>query len=124
MTSSLGVRDHRVFLTEDELLLAEDLRGELERQEADVTGPLGTVADALEFLRMEPAPCLAVFDISLQDEMVCPMADVPRAQDVTFIFATGSDAQAIPPTNADVPRAGTPVELKHLVGTSGPDGAV
>lgn len=110
--SSLNGR--RVLVVEDEYLLAEDLRAALERQGAEVMGPVATVAGALDLLRRGPAPVIAILDINLQGEMVYPVADALRARGIPFIFATGYDAQAIPPAYAGVPRAEKPVELQMM----------
>jgi CheY-like chemotaxis protein len=100
-------------VVEDEYLLAEDLREELERQGAEVMGPVPSVAEALELLRSGPAPYVAILDINLGGEMAYPVADALRARDIPFIFATGYEAQAIPKAYADVPRAEKPVEVRQ-----------
>lgn len=104
----------RVLVVEDEYILAEDLREELESVGSEVLGPVPTVAEALELLRSEPAPDIAVVDINLQGEMAWPVADLLRDMGVPFIFATGYDAEAIPPAYADVTRAEKPVALRDL----------
>lgn len=119
--SSSGTRDlswlrgRRVLVVEDEYLLAEDLRQDLEDQGADVLGPVPSVAEALELLRQDPAPDLAVLDINLQGGKVYPVADALRAKAIPFLFATGYDAQAIPPAYADVPRTEKPLALRELI---------
>ena len=107
------VKGRRVLVVEDEYLLAEDLREELESQGAEVMGPVASVADALELLRSGPAPYMAILDINLGGEMAYPVADALRARDIPFIFATGYEAQAIPKAYADVPRAEKPVEVRQ-----------
>lgn len=111
---SSSLRGRRVLVVEDEYMLAEDLRQELEDQGAEVLAPVPTVAEALELLHQGPAPDLAILDINLQGEMVYPVADALRAQAIPFLFATGYDAQAIPPAYADVPRAEKPLALRDL----------
>ena len=118
-TSPLGgfalssIKGRRVLVVEDEYMLAEDLREELERQGALVMGPVASVADALELLRSGPAPYVAILDINLGGEMAYPVADALRARDIPFIFATGYEAQAIPKAYKDVPRAEKPVEVRQ-----------
>ena len=108
-----SVKGRRILVVEDEYMLAEDLREELERQGALVMGPVASVADALELLRSGPAPDMAILDINLGGEMAYPVADALRARDIPFIFATGYDAQAIPKAYSDVPRAEKPVEVRQ-----------
>ena len=113
----------RVLVAEDEYLLAEDLREELERAGALVLGPVPTVREALELLAAEPAPDMAILDINLGGEMVYPVADALRARGIPFIFATGYEPWSIPEAYKDVPRAEKPVEVRQLtsklVGQSG-----
>jgi CheY-like chemotaxis protein len=111
---STSLQGRRVLVVEDEYMLAEDLRAELERQGAEVMGPVASVADALELLRQGPAPYMAILDINLGGEMVYPVADALRAQGVPFIFATGYNSWSIPEAYKDVPRAEKPVELKQV----------
>ncbi|TNC67572.1 response regulator [Rubellimicrobium roseum] len=101
----------RVLVVEDEYVLADDLRAELEARGAKVIGPVATLLDGLNIVQQGPVPDLAILDINLQGEMVYPLADVLRELGVPFLFATGYDAQAIPVRYADVPRAEKPVEL-------------
>ena len=104
----------RVLVVEDEYLLAEDLHEELERQGAEVLGPVASVAEALELLRQGPAPHMAILDINLGGEMAYPVADALLARGIPFLFATGYDAWSIPEAYADVPRMEKPVELRSL----------
>ena len=112
-----SLRGRRVLVVEDEYMLAEDLREELERQGAEVMGPVASVADALEILRSGPAPDMAILDINLGGEMAYPVADALRARDIPFVFATGYDAQAIPKARSDVPRAEKPVAVGQATAT-------
>jgi CheY-like chemotaxis protein len=109
-----SLQGRRVFVVEDEYVLAEDLREELERQGAEVMGPVATVDEALELLRSGPAPSMAILDINLGGEMAYPVADALRARNIPFILATGYDAQAIPKAYADVPRAEKPLEIRQV----------
>jgi CheY-like chemotaxis protein len=114
-----SLQGRRVLVAEDEYLLAEDLRESLERQGAQVMGPVATVTEALELLRAGPAPYTAILDINLGGEMVYPVADELRTMGIPFIFATGYEPWSIPEAYQDVPRAEKPVELKRLSRISG-----
>ena len=109
-----SLRGRRVLVVEDEYILAEDLRQELEDQGAEVMGPVPSVAEALDLLQQGPAPDIAVLDVNLQGERVYPVADALRSRAIPFIFATGYDAWSIPPAYADVPRAEKPLALREL----------
>jgi len=109
------VKGRRILVVEDEYMLAEDLREELESQGALVMGPVASVADALELLRSGPAPDMAILDINLGGEMAYPVADALRARDIPFIFATGYNAHAIPKAYSDMPRVEKPVEVRQAI---------
>lgn len=109
-----SVQGRRVLVVEDEYMLAEDLREELESQGAEVMGPVASVADALALLASGPVPDMAYLDINLGGEMAYPVADALRAREIPFIFATGYEAQAIPKAYADVPRVEKPVEVGQV----------
>ncbi|WP_207103034.1 response regulator [Paracoccus shandongensis] len=104
----------RVLVVEDEYIIAEDLREELEREGALVLGPVASVAAALDLLQGGPRPDTAILDINLRGERVFPVADRLRAMGVPFVFATGYDAEAIPRDYADVPRIEKPFTLRDL----------
>ena len=104
-----SLRGRRVLVAEDEYMLAEDLRAELERVGALVLGPVPSVAEALELVAAEPAPEVAILDINLGGEMAYPVADALRARGIPFIFATGYDPWSIPEAYQDVPRTEKPV---------------
>ena len=108
-----SLRGRRVLVAEDEYMLAEDLRAELERVGALVLGPVPSVAEALELVTAEPGPDVAILDINLGGEMAYPVADALRARGIPFVFATGYDAWSIPEAYKDVPRAEKPVEVKQ-----------
>ncbi|MDP8921195.1 MAG: response regulator [Pseudomonadota bacterium] len=110
-----SLQGRRVLVVEDEYMLAQELREGLERQGAEVIGPVPTVAEAMELLRQGPAPDIAILDINLQGEMVYPVADALRAQGIPFLFATGYEPWAIPEAYKDVPRAEKPVEMKTIL---------
>ena len=110
-----SIKGRRVLVVEDEYMLAEDLRNELERQGAEVIGPVASVSDALAAMSGRPDLDAAILDINLGGEMVYPVADALRARGVPFIFATGYAAWAIPESYADVPLCVKPVEVRTPV---------
>ncbi len=113
-TFTLPVQGSRILVVEDEYFLAEDLRGALDRQGAEVLGPVPTVSEALELLSNGPAPDLAILDINLQGETVYPQAEALSALGIPFVFATGHDAQALPQAYADVLRVEKPFDLQQV----------
>jgi len=109
-----GFRGLRILVAEDEYLVADDLRRELEAAGADVLGPVPTVASALALLAVSDAVDGAILDVNLGGETVVPVAEALSARHVRFVFATGYDAWAMPAAYGDAPRCEKPVDLKSL----------
>ena len=107
-----SLRGSRVLVVEDDYLLAQDLREQLQSWGAEVMGPVACVADALALLEAGPVPVVAILDIGLEDEWVYSVADALRTRGIPFVFATGYGAWVIPKGYADVPRAEKPLALR------------
>ena len=105
----------RFLVVEDEYLIAADLAAALEAFGAEVTGPAGTVAEALRLVDAEGHRLDgAVLDINLGADRVYPVADVLRRRGIPFVFTTGYDAAALPQSYADVPRCQKPTDERRL----------
>lgn len=109
-----GFRGLRILVAEDEYLVADDLRRELEAAGANVLGPVPSVASALALLAADDAVDCAILDVNLGGETVVPVADALAARHVRFVFATGYDAWAMPALYGDAPRCEKPVDIKSL----------
>jgi DNA-binding response OmpR family regulator len=99
---------------EDEYMLAEDLRQNLEELGAQVLGPVATVAQALTLLQSEDSLDAAVLDVNLQGDFVFPVLELLRNKRVPFVLATGYDRWALPAAYADVPRCEKPLDMRRL----------
>ena len=104
-----------VLVVEDEYLLAQELCRGLASEGARVMGPAPRLDAALDLLERGPPPSLAILDVSLQGQMVWPLADALAGRGIPFVLVTGYDADAIPEAYAGVPRCGKPVDLARLV---------
>jgi CheY-like chemotaxis protein len=98
-----SLRGHRVLVVEDEYVLAEDLREQLEQQGAEVVGPAASVPAALALLEDGPTPSLAVLDVQLGAVTAYRLADLLRDRGIPFVFITGHEASSVPNAYADVP---------------------
>ncbi len=78
----------RVLIAEDNNLLADSLRVQLERQGHIVIGPAGSVADTMELIHSQ-AIDVALLDIDLRGETVTPVAKQLRARGCPFMFLSG-----------------------------------
>ena len=111
------VRGRRILVVEDEYMLAEDLRLELEEAGAVVLGPAPSVADALALLADAAGgpPDAAILDLNLGGEMAYPVADALRERSVPVMLATGYDVQSIPAAYAEVPRCEKPFDTARCL---------
>ena len=100
----------RLLLVEDEYLLALHLSQLLEDYGAQVVGPVGCVADALDLLDKAPEIEGAILDITLAGEAVFPVADRLRARQVPFAFASGHDPDLMPARFRDVALCRKPID--------------
>lgn len=108
------LRDRRILVVEDEYMLSEDVRELLEAGGAIVVGPVGKLDAAMDLLKGVTLIDGAVLDINLQGEMVFPLADLLRERGVPFLFATGYDAEAIPPRFSQVKRCEKPLNADQV----------
>jgi CheY-like chemotaxis protein len=85
----------RVLVVEDEYLLADEFVRQIERNSADVLGPVKNCAAALEMLLSGADPDIAILDLDLGGERSYPVADALLNRHIPFVFATGLEAEAI-----------------------------
>jgi CheY-like chemotaxis protein len=108
-----ALANRRVLIVEDEYFLADDMARSLQKLGVQVIGPVPTVEGALALLADQPVDA-AVLDINLRGQMVFPVADTLREQDIPFVFATGHDESVVPETYKDVPRWEKPFKPEDL----------
>lgn len=112
--NDLPLRGRRVLVVEDEYLIAEELRQQLEDSGADVIGPVGHLEAALSCAREEQID-FAVLDLNLGGAPAFPLADLLAERAVPMIFSTGYDTISIPPRYAHVTTCIKPLMIGDLV---------
>jgi CheY-like chemotaxis protein len=105
----------RVLVVEDEYLLADDLRREIEAAGAEVLGPAASVGAALRLLDGPDRADAAVLDVNLGGDSVYPVARALRRLGVPFVFLTGFDPWALPRDFADAPHYEKPVDARQVL---------
>lgn len=105
----------RVLVVEDEFLLADELRGDLEEMGAQVIGPVGHLDRALALVRAETAIDAAVLDLNIAGSEVFPLADMLAERGVPMVFATGYASLTLPERFAGVPTCDKPVAQARLL---------
>jgi DNA-binding response OmpR family regulator len=86
----------RIFILEDEPLIAAMLRDWLAELGCETLGPAGSVGDALSLIS-SPVADAAILDVSLPDGDGYEVADELRRLGVPFAFATGYGAWKLAP---------------------------
>jgi len=103
----------RVFVLEDEMLIAMLVQDWLIELGYEPVGPAGKVHEALDLVRNQELDA-AVLDVTLGHDTCYPVADLLRAKDVPFAFATGRDDEAIPVHLKSTPILRKPYNLHAL----------
>ncbi|EYD76939.1 putative response regulator receiver (CheY-like protein) [Rubellimicrobium mesophilum DSM 19309] len=106
-----------ILVVEDEYLLADDLRRDLEAAGARVLGPVASVPEALELIEEAGRVDAAILDVNLAGRMVFPVAEVLSRRGVPFVFATGYERWALPEAFARVPRCDKPLDADEVLRT-------
>ncbi len=84
------LNDLRLFVVEDEALVAMLLESMLESLGCEIVGVAGSVAEALDRIdTVSDGADAAILDVNLGGEMVYPVADALQARGLPFLFATG-----------------------------------
>jgi len=100
----------RILLAEDEYLIAEAMRRNLEKAGAIVVGPVASVVAALALVESEQIDG-ALLDVSLRDQKIFPVAEALAARGIPFLFTTGYGEMDLPTKWRSSPRCEKPVDL-------------
>ena len=85
----------RILVVEDSYLVAQELTEALEREGAEVVGPVSALNDAWHLALETSKLDGAVLDVNLRGEMIWPVADILSRRRVRLVFATGYAAGPI-----------------------------
>lgn len=88
-------RSKHILIVENDYLIADQTRSELERLDALIVGPVPSVELALELVDADKVDA-AILDINLDGEKVYPLADILAERDIPFVFATGYETSPMP----------------------------
>lgn len=104
----------RVFVVEDEFLLAITLEEDLRRNGFAVVGPFNRLGRALRAVG-EEAFDLAIVDVNLNGEMAFPLIDELRRRQVPTLILSGYGLADLPARFHDLPRLAKPAEPRTLL---------
>jgi DNA-binding response OmpR family regulator len=104
----------RIFLVEDEFLVALALEDDLRAAGCIVVGPFGDLAAATDAARTETFD-LALLDVNLCGERAYALADELFARRLPFVLLSGYGKTDLPERFRDSPRVAKPYHLATLL---------
>src|ERR1700716_3007312 len=105
---------YSVFLVEDEVMIRMMLAGMLEELGHKVAAEAGHVEEAIKLAKSTEFD-LAILDVNLNGQVITPVAEVIKARNRPFIFATGYGKAALPKEYRGRPALTKPFQLETLV---------
>jgi CheY-like chemotaxis protein len=91
-----ALRGRSIFIVEDDCVTAMDLAETLSAAGAQIVGPAGTIANALELLSRRPQLDIALLDIEVEGAFVFDVADELVKRAVPIVFTTDYERHEIP----------------------------
>ncbi len=113
--SDASLQRRRILIAEDEYLLADELQQRLGDMGAVILGPVGTVEETIEKIRIEQEFDAAILDVNLGGESIFPAAKLLIDRNIPFIFTTGYERSAMPTEFARIICCEKPVVLRKIV---------
>jgi CheY-like chemotaxis protein len=87
-------RKRRVLVIEDEMLVAMLVEDILDELGLEVAGVCGHLDEALKLAASETVD-FVILDVNLDGKRSFPVADILRARNIPFVFATGYGPKAL-----------------------------
>ncbi|WP_145107370.1 response regulator [Cereibacter sediminicola] len=103
-----------VLVVEDDYFLAQELAEILEAEGARVSGPAGTLNEAMDLASSAPLDA-AVLDVNLRHLTVQPVIEVLARRGIPLLLLTGADLASLPPDLCRQPIMSKPVDERALV---------
>jgi DNA-binding response OmpR family regulator len=102
-----------VLLVEDEIMIRMMVADMLEELGYRVTAEAGTITEALTLARSADFD-FAVLDINVDGEIITPVADLLRARNRPFLFASGYGSGGLPEGYRSHPSLQKPFQIEKL----------
>jgi CheY-like chemotaxis protein len=103
-----------VLIVEDDPIIGMMLQDMLQQLGCRSIGPVGSVAAALKLLNSTPSIDAALLDCNLGREMVWPVADRLRSDNIPFVFSTGYGQAGVDPRFVGTPVLNKPFPISML----------
>jgi len=102
-----------VFLVEDEAMIRMMVADMLEELGFSVAAETGEIDEAIK-LASSTEFDIAILDVNVNGKVISPVADLLKARNCPFIFATGYGAQGVPEDHRDRPALQKPFQIESL----------
>ena len=102
-----------VFLVEDEVMIRMMVADMLEELGYTVAAEAGEIGEAIR-LAQSTYFDLAILDVNVNGRVISPVADLIKARNRPFIFATGYGFSGLPEQYRDRPALQKPFQLETL----------
>lgn len=109
----MGLQGLRIFLVEDEALVAMSLEDMLAELGCEVAVSASRVDEALEKAEAGGFEC-ALLDVNLSGKAVFPVAEMLSKQGIPFAFASGYGRAGLPEAFRTCPVVSKPFQLEEL----------
>ena len=102
-----------VFLVEDEVMIRMMVADMLDELGYSVAAEAGEIGEAIRLAQSTEFD-LAILDVNVNGKVISPVAEVIKARNRPFIFATGYGSAGLPEEFRDRPALQKPFQLETL----------
>jgi CheY-like chemotaxis protein len=102
-----------VFLVEDEVMIRMMVAEMLEELGFTIAAQAGEINEAIKLAQSTEFD-LAILDVNLNGKVISPVADLIKARNRPFIFATGYGSSGLPEQYRDRPALQKPFQIETL----------
>ena len=102
-----------VFLVEDEVMIRMMVADMLEELGHSIAGEAGEIGHAIKLAQSTEFD-LAILDVNVNGKVITPVAELIKARNRPFIFATGYGSSGLPEEYRDRPALQKPFQLETL----------
>ena len=102
-----------VFLVEDEVMIRMMVADMLEELGYSIAAEAGDISEAIRLAQSTDFD-LAILDVNVNGKVISPVADLIKARNRPFIFATGYGSAGLPEEYRDRPALQKPFQLETL----------
>jgi CheY-like chemotaxis protein len=102
-----------VFLVEDEVMIRMMVADMLEELGYKIAAEAGEIGEAIRLVQSTDFD-LAILDVNVNGKVISPVADLIKARNRPFIFATGYGSSGLPEEYRDRPSLQKPFQIETL----------